>query len=130
MPNSLKILLIEDDRDDVELFSQALEDNGISHSVDLLRDGLAIVRYTEELTNTLPDLIVMDFNLPLMHGRDVLIHIKNSKLKNVPLVVLTTSSAEADKKYVYSNGGDKFITKPSSMEEIKKMVGEISGLMV
>jgi CheY-like chemotaxis protein len=130
MPNSLKILLIEDDRDDVELFSQALEDNGISHSVHLLRDGLAIIKYTEALKGELPDLIVMDFNLPLMHGRDVLLHIKQSQLKKVPLVVLTTSSAEADKKYVYTNGGDKFITKPSSMEEIKKMVSEIAGLMV
>jgi CheY-like chemotaxis protein len=130
MPNSLKILLIEDDRDDVELFSQALEDNGINHSVELLRDGLAIIKYTEGLNTQLPDLIVMDFNLPLMHGREVLVHIKESKLKKIPLVVLTTSSAEADKKYVYSHGGDKFITKPSSMEEIKKMVGEIAGLMV
>ena len=129
MPKSINILLIEDDGDDVELFTQALQDHAIPHVLTLLTTGLGIIDYAENPLQ-LPDLIVMDFNLPLLHGRDVLLHIKESGLKNVPLIVLTTSSAPQDKKYVYNHGGDRFITKPATLEEIAGMVEEIKSLLL
>jgi CheY-like chemotaxis protein len=129
MPNCLNILLIEDDGDDVELFTQALQDNGIAHAVDLLTDGMGIVEYLKNLKEQLPNLIVMDFNLPLLHGREVLIRIKGSRLKDIPLVVLTTSSAEEDKKYVYEKGASLFITKPASVKDLSKMATDIAALV-
>ena len=128
MPNSLYILLIEDDGDDVELFTQALEDNGIAHALEVLTDGMSVVEYLKNPKKQAPDLIVMDFNLPLLHGREVLIRIKESLLKDVPLVVLTTSSAMEDKKYVFEKGASMFITKPASIEDLSKMATDIVGL--
>ena len=127
MPKPLNILLIEDDVEDAELLIDALTSSNILHSIEILTDGLKINEYINA-ESKFPDLIVMDFNLPLLHGRDVLVSIKKSRLKDLPVVVLTTSSSSDDKKYVYEHGGAKFITKPSSMDEIKAMVSDIASL--
>ena len=128
IPASLNILLIEDDPEDVELFTQSLEDHKIDHTISLLSDGAKAVEYFKK-GESLPDLIVMDLNLPLIHGKESLLHIKKSPLRNIPLVVLTTSSSHSDKNYVLSNGASKFITKPSSMTEINDMVSNILELL-
>jgi len=127
-PASLNILLIEDDPEDVELFTQSLEDYKIDHHIiALVTDGVKAVEYLKK-GESLPDLIVMDLNLPLLHGKELLLHIKKSPLRNIPLVVLTTSSSQLDKSYVLSNGANKFITKPSSLSEISGMVSDIMEL--
>jgi len=128
IPASLNILLIEDDPEDVELFTQSLQDHKIDHTIALVTDGVKAVEYLKN-GESLPDLIVMDLNLPLLHGKELLLHIKKSPLRNIPLVVLTTSSSEMDKSYVLSNGANKFITKPSSLSEIGSMVSDIMGLL-
>ncbi len=128
IPASLNILLIEDDPEDVELFTQSLQDHKIDHTIALVTDGVKAVEYLKK-DESLPDLIVMDLNLPLLHGKELLLHIKKSPLRNIPLVVLTTSSSEMDKSYVLSNGANKFITKPSSLSEIGSMVSDIMGLL-
>lgn len=128
MPVSLNILLIEDDPEDVELFTQSLQDHKIDHAIALVTDGAKAVEYLKK-SESLPDLIVMDLNLPLLHGRDVLTHIKKSPLRNIPLVVLSTSSSDLDRSYVLNNGANKFITKPSSVSEIRGMVADIMALL-
>ena len=128
IPASLNILLIEDDPEDVELFTQSLQDHKIDHTIALVTDGVKAVEYLKN-GESLPDLIVMDLNLPLLHGKELLLHIKKSPLRNIPLVVLTTSSSQLDKIYVLSNGANKFITKPSSLSEISGMVSDIMGLL-
>lgn len=128
-PGSIKILLIEDDPEDVELFTQSLRDHDVDHSIELVTDGVKAVEHVKSSAASLPDLIVMDLNLPLLHGREVLIHIKKSPLRNIPLVVLTTSSSDLDKNHVMSNGANRFITKPSSLSEIRSMVADIMELL-
>lgn len=101
--------------------------HNITYTIEILTDGLQIFTYINT-ENKIPDLIIMDFNLPLLHGRNVLINIKKSRLRSVPVIVLTTSSSSDDKQFVYENGGAKFITKPSSMDEVKSMVTELTSL--
>jgi len=121
----IKILLIEDDLDDVELLEDALQDNGISFEAEKINDGAAAIDYIRTCNNC-PDLIILDFNLPKVHGRQIILEIKSiSSFKDIPLLILTTSSAKEDVEYAYKNGADKYIIKPSTLDQIKEMVGEI-----
>lgn len=127
MGKSLKILLIEDDVDDIELFEDALRTNGAPYTMDILNDGSAALDYIEASAGQ-PDIIILDFNLPKVHGREVVKAIKASDLSAIPLVVLTTSSARADMDFAYSRGADKFFTKPTTLADLEKIVEAIVSL--
>jgi CheY-like chemotaxis protein len=122
MPDQINILLIEDDHDDIDFLTEALKDNNVSFNLKTLMKGDLINKYiTEE--NLLPDLIIMDLNLPKLHGREVICRIKDSiKLKEIPLVVLTTSSLSEDREYCLRKGADKFISKPATPEGFNNLV--------
>src|SRR5579871_4334033 len=91
MDTNLLILLIEDDGDDIELLEDALRTNGVHHKLLTLNDGNAALEHIASGTAH-PDIIILDFNLPKVHGREVVLGIKSSDWANIPLVVLTTSS--------------------------------------
>ena len=115
MKTALRILLIEDDQDDVDLFRYALKINAIPSELNVIMDGEEVAPYLLTAPR-LPQVIVMDLNLPKIHGRDVLRQIKASPgFKDVPVVVLTTSSAQEDKEYCAAWGVHAFVTKPTSM---------------
>jgi DNA-binding response OmpR family regulator len=116
MPDPVKMVLFEDDPDDIEFLREALDEHGMAYALEtVMRGDLAeqwLARQEE-----VPDLIIMDLNLPKIHGRDVLKLIRgNRKFSAVPVLVLTTSSLSEDKDYCLKNGADKFVTKPSSPE--------------
>lgn len=118
----MKIFLIEDDPDDVELLQEALKSNGVNYTMDIARDGSAAIGYLHD-GSVLPDLIILDFNLPKIHGREVIVEIKsNPEFVNIPLLILTTSSSKEDVDYAYKYGADKYLIKPATMEEIKNTV--------
>ena len=75
----MKILLIEDDLDDIELFTDALEAHGAPYALNTLNDGNAALDYIGAATGR-PDIIILDFNLPKIHGREVALAIKSSAL--------------------------------------------------
>ena len=92
MSSPLNILLVEDDQDDVELMQDALRDNKVQFTMDIVRQGDKVLPYLKSCKN-LPSVILLDLNLPKMHGREVLSRIKLSEdLKQIPVVILTTSS--------------------------------------
>lgn len=125
MTGPVNILLIEDDSDDVELFTDALNRNQQAHSIQLLQDGMSAVTYFSE-TDRCPDVVVMDMNLPRLHGREVIRHIRSKSLfDNVPVVVLTTSSATDDRNYVLSQGATAFIVKPSTLDGLLEMARQV-----
>jgi len=124
----MKILLIEDDHDDIELLEGALADNGVLYSIAIIHDGKAAVEYIKNCMES-PDIIVLDYNLPKIHGREVLKEIKSAdKFKNLPLLILTTSSSKDDIEYAYKYGADKYLIKPISTEGIKEMANVIVSL--
>jgi len=125
MQNPLKILLVEDDIDDIELLEGALNDNSVVYEMEVLMEGDLVYPY---LTNCsiLPEIIILDFNLPKVHGRDILIQIKSrDNLKHIPVVVLTTSSAKEDMNFALENGASKFITKPTNINDLNKAIETI-----
>jgi CheY-like chemotaxis protein len=123
------ILLIEDDHDDIYLLESALGDNSVPYKMDTIREGDKVQSYL--LTNTsVPDIIVLDFNLPKKHGREVLKDIKShERYKDIPLIVLTTSSAKEDMEYSYRMGARHFITKPTTLQGFNKTVEIICSLV-
>lgn len=125
MEKIIRILLIEDDQDDVDLLKEALDDNDFPHIMDVVKDGGLVAAYIEKCV-VHPDVIVLDFNLPRVHGKELIRRFKATPVfKNIPLVILTTSSARVDMDYAYREGADKFLIKPSSVQGLNEVVSAI-----
>jgi CheY-like chemotaxis protein len=128
--NTLNILLVEDDQDDVELMQDALKDNGVLFKMDVVRQGDKVLPYLKMCKN-FPNIILLDLNLPKMHGREVLSRIKLSEdFRHIPVAILTTSSSQAEKEFCLSAGATYFLTKPSTVEGFNKTIGAIMKIAV
>lgn len=116
MKKPLDILLIEDDIDDVDLLKEALKENNVHYQIKVIMEGDKVYGYLETI-ETLPEIIVMDLNLPKTGGKEILQGIKSSYyLNDIPIVVLTTSSSKDDIDYCTNLGISQYITKPATME--------------
>ncbi len=125
MKNAIDILLIEDDADDIELLEEALKSNAVDYTLTSIKEGDKVVNYLSSGAE-IPDIIVLDFNLPKLHGREILSIIKASqKFSNVPLVVLTTSASKEDISYAKEMGANHYITKPTSIVDFNKTIATI-----
>jgi CheY-like chemotaxis protein len=122
MQKSIQVLLIEDDYEDVELFGDILNDLTTDYSLQVIKDGGELENYLQQ-ENILPHVIVMDFNLPKIHGREILKLIKTNDLYiDIPVVVLTTSSAPEDKQYALDMGAIRYFVKPNSPKELQDII--------
>lgn len=125
MQNSLRILLVEDDPDDVDLLESALRENNIGFQSTVIAQGDQVLKHLE-LCKIFPDIIILDLNLPKMHGKEVLTQIKSSEnIKQIPVVILTTSSAPADRDYCLKAGASAFLIKPVTLDEFNAAVQTI-----
>lgn len=117
---NIPVLLVEDDDDDVRLTQRAFVKGKILNKLYVVRDGEEAMeflehrgRYTDRVSAPLPGVILLDLNMPLMNGREVLRRIKsNESLRHVPVIILTTSDQEEDIWDCYEHGANTFITKP------------------
>src|SRR5271165_2950650 len=119
MAHTLDIVLIEDNSGDIFLIRRALQEAGLSFSLRTFKDGEEALRFVEnaEETSSPPDIFLMDWNLPRVHGKDVLRAIGHSgSLNKTPRVVLTSSDSPVDRSDVEDLGG-VFVSKPRSLEE-------------
>src|SRR3982751_5366036 len=111
--NQLSILLIEDDPDDVELMQEALKNAEIDYSMKVLAEGNTVLPHLE-LCKNFPSVIVLDLNIPKLHGREVLQQLKSSaSFRDIPVAVLTTASSQKERENCLQAGANIFITKPS-----------------
>jgi len=128
------ILIAEDDPDDCLLTSEAFKECQVANPLHFVHNGEELMDYlkrrppyTDDKQHPLPGLILLDLNMPLKDGREALIEIKADKqLRAIPVVILTTSSAEEDIVYSYQAGGSSFITKPVSFSGLLKVVKALS----
>ena len=126
----LFILMAEDDFDDRLLVKEAFEESRLENELRFAMDGEDLMdylyhrgKYTELKRYPRPDLILMDLNMPRKDGREALREIKSdSDLRNIPVVVLTTSMEIEDIRKCYDLGANSFITKPVSFEELVEIV--------
>jgi CheY-like chemotaxis protein len=128
------ILLVEDNEGDIVLTLEALSDAKLKNSVSVVRDGAEALDYLMERKqqpSLLPDLILLDINLPKIDGKEVLHAIKNDdKLKKIPVVMLTTSSSELDITEAYQNHANCFITKPVDLDKFFNVVKVIEDFWI
>jgi len=116
------ILLVEDNEGDILLTLDAFEESKLKTKVSVVkngRDALDFLHKRGEFTDVeRPDLVLLDINIPIFNGHEVLREIKEDpSLKKIPVVILTTSSSQKDVNLVYENHGNSYVTKPLNMEE-------------
>lgn len=115
------ILIIEDSVDDFEATERALtRDGGLFNPIRHCTTGQEALDYLSSATDAddLPAIILLDLNMPGLDGRAVLARIKSdAKLKEIPVVVLTTSNKETDLNDCYRNGANTFVVKPVEISE-------------
>jgi CheY-like chemotaxis protein len=123
MPSKiLNILLVEDDQDDVELMQEALRDKGIQFEMDVITQGDKVLPRLQS-GKIFPNIILLDLNLPKMHGREVLSRIKLSDdYRHIPIAILTTSSSQAEREFCLSAGASHFLTKPSTVDGFNQTI--------
>lgn len=126
---SLRILLVEDSPSDVRLVREALKENPIPVQITVARDGveaLDYLRQAEAGLSSFPDLMLLDLNLPRKNGREVLAEVKSSPtLKQIPVLVMTSSRSDEDVAQAYSLNANCYITKPSDLKEYVDVVRAI-----
>lgn len=113
-----RILLGEDNPADVYLIRQALEENGIHYNLRVAVHGGEILDVVTSKSTEVPDLIVLDLNLPRHEGLEILKLIRESpELGRVPVVILTSSDSPKDRLAASALGADCYIRKPSNLDE-------------
>jgi two-component system, response regulator len=126
------IVIADDDADDRMLISEAFEENNIDCAVHYVEDGTELLdflnkrgKYTS-LTSQLPDLILLDINMPRKNGKQALQDIKScERTKHIPVVMFSTSNALDEINYTYALGANSFIVKPSSYKGFLEVVGNL-----
>lgn len=135
MGRTLMILLIEDNPDDAELTRYAFSKAGIAVPVVTLGDGGTAVAYFEgagayadRAAHPYPALVLLDLKLPRRSGFEVLRAVRdNPEAKHVPVVVLTSSSREADIRRAYEAGANSYLVKPGGRDALLDLVRSLDG---
>jgi chemotaxis family two-component system response regulator Rcp1 len=127
---TIEILLVEDNPGDVRLTLEAFKEGRVLNNLTVVKDGVEALAYLRRqgpyADAKLPDLILLDLNLPRKSGREVLVEIKEDEhLKTIPVVVLTTSADQRDITRAYSDHANCYITKPVDLEQFLRAVHSI-----
>jgi CheY-like chemotaxis protein len=118
------ILIAEDDADDRFLLQTAFLENGYTDTIDFVENGVEVLSY---LRDNIPSFILLDLNMPKKNGREVLREIKeNPELKKIPVIIFTTTKNEMEINRCYELGANSYIVKPSSFEQLLKIIHQIS----
>ncbi len=123
----IEILLVEDSRGDIGLIEEVFEEAKIRNNLHIAEDGEEAILFLNKegqfLDAPRPDIILLDLNLPKKDGREVLQEVKeDDNLKNIPIVVLTTSKAEEDVLKSYNLHANAYITKPVDFDQFIKVI--------
>jgi CheY-like chemotaxis protein len=131
----VEILLVEDDPGDVMITREALESSKVSNHLSVVSNGeeaLAFLRQEPPFADAVrPGLILLDLNLPRLDGREVLASVKaDPGLRRIPVVILTTSSADEDIVRSYDLHANAYVTKPVDFDQFMSAVRQIDEFFV
>jgi len=116
---SKRVLLIDDDRDDAEIFSDALKEAGLSDGLDYYEDGLKALKSLAD-KSVRPDVIFLDINMPSINGWECLREIKNlAGMQHIPIVMYSTSNLQSEGISAKDIGASAFLTKPDNFRDLK-----------
>jgi CheY-like chemotaxis protein len=126
----VKILLVEDNEGDIGLIEEVFEEAKIRNNLHVVENGeeaMLFLRCEDQFSGSpRPDIILLDLNLPGKDGREVLQEIREDEvLKNIPIVILTTSKAEIDILRAYDLHANAYITKPFDFDQLMKVIKSI-----
>ena len=126
------ILIADDDADDRMFLEQAMRQNGYDHAIRFVEDGEELMEYLHQhgrydaVSAPWPNMLILDLNMPRKNGFQALSEIKDDpKLRRLPVIVMTTSSADEDVVKTYTLGVNSFVTKPFNFNRLVEMVGTL-----
>ncbi len=133
MTKNAHILLVEDNRMDVELTLDAFREAHLGNTVHVARNGQSALdylfgrgEYTDREANPLPDLVLLDLKMPGIDGYEVLRQIKGTPtLKRLPVIILSSSQEEGDRALSYDIGANSYLVKPVSFEGFLDVIRQI-----
>ena len=133
MTEQLKILVVEDNFEHLNLTKYILRDNNVAGDVYVVRDGQEAIDYlyrrnqfADTASSPRPSVVLLDLNLPRIDGKEVLKIIKNdSILKDIPVIVVSSSDREEDVSYASQMGAAAYISKSGGFEQLSKAIATI-----
>lgn len=125
-----RVLLVEDNAHDIRFIKRAFEQGRTKPKIDIVHDGSDALAHLRRIVDgqgaAVPDLILLDLNLPLTDGHVVLEEIKHSRaLRNTPVIVLTLSSSRQDIERAYANHANAYVTKPTEFLDYSRLVDAV-----
>lgn len=127
----MRILLVEDNPADAYLVEEALRTHGIDFEIRWLRDGEQALAMIAAGDFELPDLVLLDLNLPRVDGKEVLTLIRQTpELAGTPVAIMTSSDSPQDRKEMAELGASCYITKPPTLDQFLQVGGMIKALAV
>lgn len=126
-----RVLLVEDDFDDVMLVEQSLKNNDFAVDMHHVPNGQACLEYLYEMVDTqsdeMPDVVLLDLNMPVLDGRETMAKIaSDEKLRHLPVLVLTTSTDEEEVLNMYKLRCSSYIQKSVDFSEFHETIKEIT----
>ncbi len=121
----LKIILVDDDEDDRDLFSKAIDELKINTDLLMFKDGYELLDHLKDDPN-LPSIIFLDLNMPIINGMDCLKEIRSDqKYSDISIAIYSTSSSENDIDETFIHGANIYINKPYSYTKLKDSIGKV-----
>ena len=128
--HAIEVLLVEDNLADIHLTTEAFAEGSIRPNLKVVRNGVEALEYLRRnghhAKTSLPQLILLDLNLPKINGRELLSELKQDPdLKSIPVLVLSTSQAPQDIQECYNLHANCYLVKPSNIEDFGNTVRSI-----
>ncbi len=125
----IRIVLADDDEDDRDVFSEAIQSANIRHVLHRVEDGSKLLNYLSNCNSDCPHLIFLDLNMPKKSGIECLAEIRaDQKFKDTIVVIYSTSSAKKDIDDSLIAGANIYITKPNNMEKLRNLITDIMSI--
>lgn len=120
-----KIILVDDDEDDRDLFSEAFENLQVEAELLLFENGQELLNRIDEIDRTIPTFIFLDLNMPIISGMEVLKRIRRTLgLDSIFVAIYSTSCSENDLEAAYQNGANGYLMKPSTFGQLKTLIAK------
>lgn len=119
----LDFVLVEDNEDHAVLVKKTLASAEIPNEIRVFETAEYALRYLRDPRESMPQVVLLDINLPAMSGLELLQEIKkDSALKRIPVVILSTSDADVDRLLAYDLGANSYLTKPVDFHAFRRMI--------
>jgi DNA-binding response OmpR family regulator len=120
------IFMADDDTDDQNFLKAAVHEYSPKIKVDCFNNGMALMEHLQGDNNKLPDIIILDLNMPQKNGKDITKELKaDSRLKHIPIIIYSTTKSYDDINAIYELGANTFLSKPQAFKDICKAMNVI-----